>query len=334
MKILVTAPIGYAKDTFFTERAKAELEKLGKVIYNPFDRQFTPEELCDYLEDMDILITSWKTPRLDSEVLKKADKLKLIAHTGGTVATLVTEALYEKDVVVLSGNIVFAESVAEGCLAYTMCALRRMEKYMGFMRDGAWRETAGHSYNEGIMDRTVGLVGFGMIAKFFAKMLAPFHIELKIYSGHLTQAEADLYNAELTSLNEIFETCDIISIHSAKTPKTYHLVGREQIGRMKDGALLVNTARGAIVDEQALIDELRTGRIHAALDVFKEEPLPSNSEFRKLPNALLIPHMGGPTIDRREYVVLELVNDIRKFIDGETELAMAISSEYAKNMTR
>lgn len=333
MKILVTSPTGYVKDTFFTERSRNMLEELGEVEYNPYDRHFTPEELRDKLEGVDVLVTGWGTCALTEEVISKADKLKMVAHTGGTVATTATDAVYDRGIIVLSGNPVFAESVAESCICYAMAALRDIPKYDNLVKFGGWRDA--DYYNEGIMDRTIGLVGFGMIAKFFAKMLQPFHCNIKIYSSYLTQEEAAKYNATVVPLNEIFETCDIISVHSGSNPKTFHLVGEEQLKKIRDGALLINTARGAVIDEEAMIRELETLRFKAALDVFTKEPLDPDSKLRYLPNVLAIPHMGGPTIDRREYVVMALARDIKEFKEGKKDdFYCQISAAYAKNQTR
>lgn len=333
MKILVTSPVGYTRDTFFTDRSKKMLEELGEVEYNSYDRMFTPEELKDKLEGVDALITGWGTPSLTEDVLEKADQLKVVAHTGGTVASLATDTVYDRGIIVLSGNPVFAESVAESCVCYAMAALRDIPKYSNLVRAGGWRTD--DFYNAGIMDRTVGIVGFGMIAKFFAKMLQPFRCEIKIYSSYLTQEEAAKYNATVVPLNEIFETCDIISVHSGSNPKTFHLVGEEQLKKIKDGALLINTARGAVIDEEAMIRELETLRFKAALDVFTKEPLDADSKLRYLPNVLAIPHMGGPTIDRREYVTLALAKDIKEFTEGKKDgFYCQISEAYAKNQTR
>ena len=333
MKILVTFPQGVVHDTFFTDRSKKSLEELGEVIYNPYDRQYNKEELQEALAGVDIVMTGWGNIQLDEEVLQKADQLKIVAHTGGTVADLVSDALYQKGVTVISGNPTFAESVAESCVCYTMCALRRLEESMKIVRDGGWKKA--DYYNEGIMDRTIGLVGFGAIAKKFAKMLTPFRVKIKVYSSYLTKEEAATYGATVASLDEIFETCNVISIHSGLNPKTYHMVKEEHFKKMKDGALIVNTARGAVLDEEALIRELQSGRILAALDVFEQEPLPLDSPLLTLKNAMLIPHMGGPTIDRREYVVFQLIEDIQSVLKGETDgVEGIITADYAKNMTQ
>ncbi len=334
LRILVTVPKdredGNWMKTFITDRVKKEMEGLGEFIF--VDHALTKEELRDALVDIDIVMSGWGTLKYDEEVLSKANRLKLIAHTAGSVVPLVTDALYDKGIIVLSGNPVFAESVAEATLCYIMCSLRSI-KYFTMRPDFKWRGP-GEDSEKGIMDRTIGIVGFGMIAKYFLKMLEPFHVTKKIYSNYITDEEAAKYGATVATLDEIFETCDIISVHSGLNAKNWHLINEEHLKKMKDGALIVNTARGAVIDEQALIRELQTGRIFAALDVYEIEPPPEDSPLYELPNALCLPHVGGPTFDRRQFVTLALLRDIKKWLNGETDLECQIKREYAANMTK
>lgn len=333
LKILVTIPDFQTKimETFFTDRVRKQLDELGEVIYSNNNHPYTKEELCNALEDIDIVFAGWGTLKYDEEVLAKANKLKVVAYTGGSVHPIVTDALYDKGIVVLSGNTVFAESVAEATLCYIMCSLRNIKHFI--LKDSGWKE-ADEVSEKGIMDRTIGIVGYGMIAKFFLKMLEPFHVTKKICSSYITEEEAAKYGATVATLDEICESCDIISVHAGLNEKNYHLIKEEHFKKMKDGALIVNTARGAVIDEQAMIRELQTGRIYAALDVYEREPLPDDSPLRTMPNVHCFPHIGGPTFDRREYVTMALIKDIKKWMNGETDLECRIVKSYAANMTQ
>ena len=162
------------------------------------------------------------------------------------------------------------------------------------------------------------------------RLLKPFDVRIKVSSAHLT----DDYTETLASRRRIWEvlqTCRIVSLHSATPRETAILSGGPS--RLQDGALFVNTARGAIVDEQALAKELGTGRIMAVLDVFECEPLPMDSPLRGLENALLIPHMAGPTIDRRPIVVQQLAQNIQCWLDGG-DMPLEISAQRAQSMSR
>lgn len=332
MKIFVTLPKGDdVFETFFTEKVQAELSKLGEVIYNETGRPLSDKELGESLEDIDVVFTGWGIQRFDEEILSRANKLKVIAHTGGSIAPLQSEALAKSGIIMLSGNKLYAESVAEGALCYMLLAQRKLVEYINETAELGWEQK--YRWKKGLWKKTIGLVGFGMIAQNLARMLQPFDVKLKIYSSYLSAEEAAKYNAEICSLEELFETCDIISVHSGLNEKNYHLIDQSCLSRMKEDALLVNTARGAVINEEDLIQELRKGRINAILDVYEKEPLPMDSGLRGLPNAILVPHQGGPTTDVREMVTLALAEDIRRYAAGETNLSNQISAKYASYMT-
>ncbi len=334
MNILVTMPKDEKRDTFFTSISIPELESLGNVTYNPYDRNYTTEELKEALKGIDVVFCCWGSAAYDEEILAAADNLKIIAYCAGSVAGVATPAVYEKGIAMLGANCVFAESVAESCICYTMVGLRRIEHYTSNVRAGLWREDP--FYNEGIMDRTIGLVGFGAIAKKFVEFLKPYRNKILVYSGHLTDEEAAKYGVQRATLEEVFANSDVVSIHQGLNDRTRHMVKREHLDLMKDGSLLVNTARGAVIDEKEFIEVLKTGRINAVLDVFEEEPPAPDAILRKLKNVTILPHMGGPTIDRRQYCVTKLVDDIKKLMAGEKleNLETYIPLSHVANMTR
>lgn len=144
-------------------------------------------------------------------------------------------------------------------------------------------------------------------------MLKPFHVKIKVYSEHKTNEIYEEYGVERASLEEVITTCKIISIHMAQREDTYHLINRELLKKIPDGSILINTSRGALIDEEALADELSTGRFKAALDVYEIEPLLKESRLRGFNNVILIPHMGGPTIDRRKSCTHGILDDIERF---------------------
>ena len=331
MKILVTVGDVEVKESFFTPAAKAALEELGEVEYNAVGRQaFTKEELIAHIRDVDILVTGWQTPRVDEDVLKAANRLKIHAHTGGTVATMVCKEEYDRGIIVLSGNDLFAKSVAEGALAYTLLALRKLDEEITSMRNGGWRRTPGT--NSGLIGKKIGIVGYGAIAKYYLELLRWFDADILVASQYITPEEAAEKGVRIASREEIFETCDVISLHSALNQETRNSITRDLLRRIRPGALLVNTARAGIVVEEDLMEELRTGRFYAILDVYHQEPLPEDSQLRRMPNVLLFPHMAGPTFDMREKVTLRLAADIKAILEGRP-YQDGIPYEYAMRMT-
>lgn len=307
----------------------ARLEAIGDVQWNESNAQYSSAQLGEKLKDIDICVTGWGVAIFDEAVLAHANRLKLIAHTGGSVRPYVSDAAYEKGIRVVSGNYIFAQSVAEGVIAYTLASLRDIPKFSSELKQGVWPSGF---YNRGLLNKTVGIVGYGMIAKILVDMLLPFHVKVKVYSRHLSQEEMDAKGMQKADLQEIFSTCDIVSIHSGMTKENYHLITEELLSSMQEGALLVNTARGAVIDEAAMCRVLARKNIFAALDVYETEPLPADHPLLKLDNALLMPHMGGPTIDRRLVVTQSVIDDMERFLRGEP-LQYEISKAYAAKMS-
>jgi phosphoglycerate dehydrogenase-like enzyme len=331
MKILVAVPAGMLRDSFMPPEVFQRIKNMGDVAWNTTEIHFTSEELKENLKDKEVCFTSWGCSRLDEYVLESAGKLRLVAHTGGSVAPYVSDFLYERGIRVISGNQIFAESVAEGCIAYMLSSLREIPKYSQMVQQGGW--TSGDPFNQGLLDQRVGLVGFGAVAKHLVKLLKPFRAKIKVYDPYISAETCTEHGVESVSLEEIFATSKIISIHAPKIPETYHMIGKELLARVQEGALLVNTARGNIIDEEALADELEKNRFKAALDVYEVEPLPESSKLRGLDNVILIPHMAGPTMDRRKFVTMAVLDDVDRYFAGEP-LKYEISREYAAKMTR
>ena len=331
MKCLVAVGDGEVKNSFFTPTARRELESLGEIIENDTGRpNFTKEELISRIREVDVVFTGWGTPRLDADVIDAAKNLKIHAHTGGTVASYISKEEYEKGIVVLSGNNLFAQSVAEGCLCYTLAALRRLNTYIDTMKTDGWQPTVHQT--QGLIGKKVGLIGYGAIARNYARLLQWFSPELYICSDYITPDELKEINASAASAQQIFETCDIISFHAALNEQTKGLYTAELLQKIKDGALFVNTARAGLFDEQDLYHELQKGRFSAVLDVYHQEPLSQNSMLRTLPNVILTPHVAGPTFDMREKVVLQLVADIKLLQAGKV-VDSQIPYDYAIRMT-
>ena len=333
MKVFVAIPRTVnAWRRFMTEEARAYLEERFDVSYFPLDRQIKPEEIARYAKDADVIMTGWGHPMIDSCALE-GTSIKLIAHTGGSVADYVAQDIFEKGVKVISGNEMYAQSVAEGVVGYMLLGLRKLVDYVEDTRAGYW-----HSERcapaEGLLEQTVGLVGMGAITKNLIPMLKPFGVKLKLYSGYPIDPEyLAANNAVQASIEEIFATCKVVSIHSALNERTKGMIGKEHFDLLQDGAIFLNTARGAIVREEEMIEALKENRFMAVLDVYCKEPLDLDSPLRRLKNVYCIPHQGGPTSDRTPAVTMRLADDVLRFGEGKP-LQYEIKAEYAKRMTK
>jgi phosphoglycerate dehydrogenase-like enzyme len=329
--ILVTMPENAAFVSFFPPEVRARLEAMGDVSWNRTGRNFAADEFSERLAGIDICVTAWGTIRLDAAVLRGADRLRLLAHTAGTVAGLVSPELYDRGVQVVSGNRAFAESVAESVIAYSLLALRRLPYWTREIQEGRWKTE--DFVNEGLLDQAVGLVGFGTVARFLVPLLRPFRARIRAFDPHVPSSVMRDAGVEPAPIRDVISLSKVISIHAAKTPETRHLVDAELLRLVPDGAVFVNTARGSVVDEAALASELATLRFQAVLDVFQTEPPPPDSPLRGLPNAILVPHMAGPTVDRRRRATLEVVEEAERLLRGEP-LAHPIDRAHAMSMTQ
>lgn len=330
MKVFVSMPLGDIRRSFVTEEVEAYLEERFEVTYNTLSRQLTREELREVVMQNEVLVTGWGHQALDGALVENS-LLKLIVHTGGSVGSLVNHEVYENGIKVISGNELYADSVAEGVVAYMLSALRMIPDYVYRIKNGGW--DLEDNYTEGLLEQTVGLVGYGAISQKVAKLLQPFRVKIKMYSSYpIPQDFLDECHVESVSLEEIFSTCKIVSLHSAMNERTRGMIGKEHFILLKPGAIFVNTARGKIIREEEMIDALKQKRFKAILDVYSQEPIAQDSELRKLENVYCVPHKAGPTVDRRPIITKCLADDIKRFEQGK-EMKYEISKEYAARMT-
>ncbi|MBE7030680.1 MAG: hydroxyacid dehydrogenase [Ruminococcaceae bacterium] len=332
-KILITIPEGSATQEFLPQFVRDRLEEVGDIeYYNPPEKDFDLDILREKLKEKVAVFTAGGSPKFDERVLAGNDTLKVLVHAGGSVASVVSDYLYDSGIKVMSGNNAFAESVAESVIAYALTALRKIPDYNSLVKGGGWKKGWDEHKNEGLLEQKIGLVDYGSVARHLVRMLKPFRNEILVYSSYITDEEIKQNGMRRATLEEIFSECKIISIHSALTEANIHLVTRELMELIRPDALLINTARGLVIDEEAMTDLLAQNRFRAVLDVFEVEPLPLESRLRSLDNVYLIPHMGGPTFDRYPMVTMGLINDLLHFLDGE-KVPSEITKEHFKNMT-
>lgn len=333
MKLLVAIPDCPVRHDFLAPDTVKLLEENFEVSYNELGRNYTKEELLAACEGIDVVVTGWGTPGFIGSPPPSNTSLKLIAHTAGSVGDLLDGAVYDRGIRVISGNTYFAESVAEGTIAYITAMLRRIPDEVYGMKGGILWHHPSVPVTRGLLDREIGIIGYGMISKYLMQMLKVFRCKIKIFSHH--EMDADFLrsvNAESATLDEVFR-CDIVSLHSTLTEETLGMIGREHFDLMPEGAIFINTARGAIIRENEMIEALNERNIYAVLDVYENEPLDINSPLRSMDNVYLLPHRGGPTVDRRSYIGKRVIEDVVRFKRGE-ELTLEISREYAARMTK
>ncbi|MGM9624742.1 MAG: hydroxyacid dehydrogenase [Eubacteriales bacterium] len=328
MNLLMTVPVGGTRDRYIPPHLMERFAALGSLQINPYSRQYTRDELKILLGDTDIVITHWGSTQYDEELLACAPRLKLLAHCAGTVAHIASEGFYTRGIRVLSANAVMAQYVAEGALGYILAGLRGIAAYDRNMRAGGWRE--GGPETRSLIGAHVGMVGLGTVGRNLLGLLAPFSCRVTVYDPYLPDGALDAWPfAEQGTLAQVM-ACEVVTVHAAQTPETYHMIGAEALARMPDDALLVNTARGSVIDTDALCAQI--GRIRAVLDVYEHEGVPQDDALLSaVKTVTLQPHLAGmPSGPRMTEAIL---CDIERFLRGEPT-SLHVSHEQYLHMTQ
>ena len=329
MNILVTIPENSVRERLVPPPMARRLDGLGDVTWNDSTDQLEPDELRTLLAGIDVCVTGWGTTTLTADVLTDADRLGLVAHVGGSVASIASDELYDRGIPVTSANDVMARYVAEGILAFTLASLRRVSWFDRELAAGAWPRD--HGRTASLYGSTIGFVGLGTVGGYLLDLLHPFDVSVLVYDPYVEPDRLEAYPfADLASLEETLSRADVVSIQAAKTRETIHLVDADGLASMRDGALLINAARGSIVDEEALCDELERGRLRAHLDVFEAEPLPESSPLREFDRAVLTPHVAASPVRHR--LTEAVIEEIERFQRGEP-LEGAVPREVYERMT-
>ncbi|MHB0857747.1 MAG: hydroxyacid dehydrogenase [Anaerolineae bacterium] len=316
VRVLVTVPQPL-RDQLLTYEALAKLTGMAQVILNDDGRNWTEEELAQRLPGIDALITGWGIVRLTAEVLERADHLRIVAHSAGSVKGLVSDALFDRGIVVTSAASRIADSVAEFTLLAALVGLRRPDLFDRQMKEGTLWPTKDHVPTYEIAGKRVGLLGMGHVGRKAARLFQAVKAEVWAYDPYLSSNEARSLGVHKAGLDELLATCPVVSVHLPVTEETHHALGRRELGLMQNGAILINTARAWVVDQEALVRELATGRLWAALDVFEPEPLPEDHSLRRMPNVLLTPHLAGMTRDSYAGLMALAIDEVGRFLQGE-----------------
>lgn len=304
-----------AVDQFITPAQMERLKGLVDLTYP----ETVPKDEAGYSAllketDAEITITGWGSPLLTTGVMDANPQLKYMAHMTGTVRAMVEKACIERGLLVTNWGNLIGPTVAEGALMAILSCLRQTTEVAFLMhRDKGWRARNEQS----LFRKKVGLYGFGNIAQELVALLAPFHCDIETFSPYTDDETLAAHGVRRQpDLKRLFAENRVLSVHAANTEETYHTVNAEMLGAMQDGAVLVNTARGAIIDTDALVAELKTGRIYASLDVYEKEPLPEDSPLRGLLNCQLTCHSAGPTPDSMVFFGEAAIDNIERYVNG------------------
>jgi len=315
---------------FFPDDVLARLSQVAQ--WSQFAGRDDSPQLREVLAQADVLMTTWHSPFLRMGMLGTRPRVRLIAHCGGEVKSRVEDEIFNH-IIVTNAAEPMASPVAEMAMALMLTLVRRLPDYNAEMRAGVVKTNEYVSCGETVRGRKVGLIGFGRIGRAFAQLIEPFGVELLVSDPYCTAETVGTHGGRLSDLDELLRSCSVVVLAAGLTPESRNLLDQRRLGSIKDGAYLINVARGGLVDMDALLAELRTGRLTAALDVTDpSEPLSPDHELRRLPNVLLTPHIAAGGIEMRQAMGAVAVEEVVHFCKGE-QLQNVVTRDMLAMMT-
>lgn len=295
----------------------ATLKELGNLVELDYNQKYDINEYLSHkkkIDDAEILVTSWKCPMIDGEVVGDAKKLKLIIHGAGSVKGTIDKDIWKRGIRVLSCAEPLSMGVAETTLGLTITALKDVYRLNAEIRNGGWNNRQKRIRN--LFDLTIGIIGAGHVGRNFMKLLGNFNVEILVFDPVRTEEEIRELGGTKVELEELLENSHVVSIHAPSIPQTHHMINKSNLCLMKDDGILINTARGSIINEEDLIHELEKGRLFACLDVTSPEPPHGDNPLRRMPNVLLTPHIAGLKNNGRLRIGRFIIDEIERYLKG------------------
>jgi len=315
-RLLVT-PTSYGKND---SRLKTELEaQVGEVIYNPTGKPLTSAEVANLLPGVDGYIAGLDA--IDAHALESADQLKVIARYGVGVDSVDLAAARSKGIVVTNTPGANSVSVAELALGLMLALARQIPEAVAAVHQGKWPRYSGIS----LEGKVIGILGLGAIGKQLARRLTGFDCRILAFDPYADAAFAQNNHVELAPMEEVICQADFVSLHLPLLPETRGLVNDEFLSKMKKGSFLINTSRGEVVDESALLKALQSGHLKGAcLDAFTVEPPDPQNPLLTLPQVIATPHLGAQTDGATSNMGWFAMRDCLAVLRGETPVYMVV----------
>ncbi|MFH1199297.1 MAG: phosphoglycerate dehydrogenase [Candidatus Omnitrophota bacterium] len=277
--------------------------------------ELKPEELKNIIKDYDALVVRSAT-KVTKDLLAAADNLKVIGRAGVGLDNVDLEAATQKGIIVMNTPAGNTMSTAEHTVSMILALSRNIPQATASTKKGEW--TRSKFMGVELYNKTLGIVGFGRIGSEVAKRALSFGMKVLAYDPFLSREVAQAIGVELVELNDIYTKADFITVHTPLTDETKHMISTQAFSKMKKGVRIVNCARGGIIDELALVNAIKEGKVAgAAMDVFEKEPVPPESELLKLDNVIVTPHLGASTEEAQVNVAIEVAEIVRDALLGK-----------------
>ncbi|PCD76152.1 2-hydroxyacid dehydrogenase [Pseudothioclava arenosa] len=301
------------------EAVESRMKELFDVELRPDNARMSRDELVDAMTRADVLVPCI-TDQIDANMLARAgDRLRLIANYGAGVDHIDVASARQRGVLVSNTPGVVTEDTADMAMALILGVTRRIPEGLAVMQSGEWQGWSPTAFLGGrIGGRRLGIIGMGRIGQALARRAAAFGMQIHYHNRRRLrpEIEAEFGATYWESLDQMVARMDVISVNCPHTPSTFHLLNARRLKMLKPDAVIVNTSRGEVIDENALVRGLRAGEIAGAgLDVF-EYGVEVNPELRELPNVVVLPHMGSATVEGRAEMGEKVIINIKTFADG------------------
>jgi D-3-phosphoglycerate dehydrogenase / 2-oxoglutarate reductase len=284
----------------------------------------TEEQMIEALSGVEVIVT--QLAPMTERVIRSTDTLRLIVCTRGGPVNINVDAASEKGIAVCYAPGRNAPAAAEYALGLMLAAMKRIPDAHASLSNGEWRGEF-YAYEENGIEldgATVGLVGFGAIGSRVAPVLSAFGARVLVYDPFVDDTKVEEAGGRKAELDRLLESSKVVSLHARLTDETRGMIGIDQIARMPEGSVLVNTARGGLLDYEALCDALESGHLKAAaLDVYAEEPPPEGSRLLKVPNLVLSPHIAGATKETAHRAARIAAEEVGRYARGKRLLNVA-----------
>jgi phosphoglycerate dehydrogenase-like enzyme len=275
----------------------------------------TPDAIRTLLADAVAVISGWGTPRFDPAQLAAASKLKFVAHSAGSVKPLVTDALYDRGIRVTTAAGANASPVAETTVAMMAVMLKRIPWLLSSRGDKEIIHSIGPIRE--LRDLSVGLISASRVGREVIRLLKCYpRLRVLVYDPYLESDQAAALGVELASLDDVCR-CDVLSVHGPNLPQTRHMLNARTLALLPDHAVVINTSRGSLIDEAALVAEVRRRPLYVYLDVTDPEPPAADSPLRNEPNILLTPHISGAMNQARRDMGRLAIEETLRFLSGQ-----------------
>jgi phosphoglycerate dehydrogenase-like enzyme len=295
----------------------SRLESAGHILHYAGEKA-TPQAWTEHAPEAEVIITGWGTPAITDEQLEQAAKLRALVHSAGSAKYLLPPSFWTRKLRLGTANEALAVGVAETTLGLIIAGLKNIFPCSAHTRVGEWyaaRSRVGGFTVRELYEVSIGIIGASKVGLHLIRLLKNFEVKILVMDPYLTPERARELSVEKVELHELMSRCEVVSLHAPALESTRKMLGREQFQAMRNEAIFINTARGMIVDEQALVEELRTGRIFAFIDVTYPEPPAADHPFRSLPNCVLLPHMAGAVTNgcrRQGRSVVEQIDELTR----------------------